>query len=248
MSTASKKTVKASAPVAAPVAAPATPAVESKPAAKKATKVEAAAPVATPAPVKVEAAAPAKVAEKPAAKKAVVAKDEASVAPSVATATTVATGTEATTVTAASAELFSFESMRSRAHALITEGKALLEEVKAAEKAYAKQVKLAQQGNKKRRRTSDDSASRTNSVFMQPKKISAELAGFLGVTAETLVCRTDATRKIGAYVKEHNLQNPENRREINADAKLTKLFGLTSADKLTYFNLQRYLKPHFPKA
>lgn len=248
MSTASKKSVKPA--VAAPVAAtpaPAAPAVEAKPAAKKAAKVEAAVPVAVAAPVKVEAA-PAKVAEKPAAKKAVVAKDEASVA----TATTVATGTEVTattsTTTATAAELFSFESMRSRAHALITEGKALLDEVKAAEKAYAKQVKLAQQGNKKRRRTSDDSASRTNSVFMQPKKISAELAGFLGVTAETLVCRTDATRKIGAYVKEHNLQNPENRREINADAKLTKLFSLTSADKLTYFNLHRYLKPHFPKA
>jgi chromatin remodeling complex protein RSC6 len=138
--------------------------------------------------------------------------------------------------------------MRAHANELIATGKKLLEEVKAAEKAYAKQVKRADQGNKKRRRTSDDSASRTNSVFMQPKKISPELAAFCGVSADTLVCRTDATRKIGAYVKEHNLQNPENRREINADAKLTKLFGLTSADKLTYFNLQRYLKPHFPKA
>jgi upstream activation factor subunit UAF30 len=62
-----------------------------------------------------------------------------------------------------------------------------------------------------------------------------------------MLSRTDATRKIAAYIKEHNLQNPDNRREILSDATLTSLFSLTKEDKLNYFNLQRYIKPHFIK-
>ena len=45
-----------------------------------------------------------------------------------------------------------------------------------------------------------------------------------------------------------NIQDPKNGRHIIADNKLKKLLKLTSKDELTYFNLQRYMRPHFAKA
>ena len=94
---------------------------------------------------------------------------------------------------------------------------------------------------------SKKSSRPSESVSLQPRKISSQLAIFCGVEPGTMISRTDATRKIAAYIKEHNLQNPENRREILWDAKLGMLFQLQSGDNLNYFNLQRYIKPHFIK-
>ena len=62
------------------------------------------------------------------------------------------------------------------------------------------------------------------------------------------MARTDVTREINAYIRQHGLQDPENGRRIIADAPLSKLLNLTSDDELTYFNLQRYMSPHFAKA
>ena len=223
-----KKTVKptAAAPVVAPAAAPA-PVVAAAPAAapaKKATKAtKADAVVAPAAPVK--AAAPAKAA------------DASSVAAT-------ATETAATTETPAVA---SHEELETLANELIKMAKRVLEVSRAAKKEFAKQVKKAEQGGKKRRVKADGESTHSNSVFLQPSKISPALAKFCGVAADQMLSRTDATRKIAAYIKEHNLQNPDNRREILSDATLTSLFALTKEDKLNYFNLQRYIKPHFIK-
>lgn len=227
---AQKKTVKAAAPAAAvaPVAAAAVVAAPAQ------------AAVATPA---VAAAAP--------AKKAVKAKAEAAapVAASAAAATpsTVA-ATEATAATTETAQVDSHEELETLANDMIKMAKRVLEVARQCKKDHAKQVKKAEQGGKKRRaKSADGESTHSNSVFLQPSKISPALAAFCGVTAETMVSRTDATRKIAAYIKEKDLQNPENRREIRADATLTKLFALTDEDKLNYFNLQRYIKPHFIK-
>jgi len=130
---------------------------------------------------------------------------------------------------------------------MIKMAKSLLETARQAKKEHAKVVKKAEQGGKKRRAKSDGESTHSNSVFLQPSKISPALAKFCGVSADTMLSRTESTRKIAAYIKEHDLQNPENRREIRADATLTALFALTSEDKLNYFNLQRYIKPHFIK-
>jgi upstream activation factor subunit UAF30 len=104
-----------------------------------------------------------------------------------------------------------------------------------------------EQGGKKRHVKADGESTHSNSVFLQPSQISSDLAIFCGVEPGIMLSRTDATRKIAAYIKEHDLQNPDNRREIFSDATLINLFALTSEDKLNYFNLQRYIKPHFIK-
>ena len=50
------------------------------------------------------------------------------------------------------------------------------------------------------------------SGFAKPMKMSSVLCEFLNVDKETMMARTDVTKFINAYVKEHNLQNPENKR------------------------------------
>jgi chromatin remodeling complex protein RSC6 len=84
------------------------------------------------------------------------------------------------------------------------------------------------------------------SGFAKPTAISPELAKFLCVNTSDLLARTDVTKRINVYIKEHDLQNPKNRRIIVPDSKLSKLLK-NEGNEVTYFNLQRYMKIHFPK-
>lgn len=91
----------------------------------------------------------------------------------------------------------------------------------------------------------------TNSGFLKPVRISEELAEFTGWDHNELRSRVDVTKFICNYVKENDLQNPEDKRQIrvNEDPKLLKLLAYTGADgkPLTYYSLQTHLKPHFIK-
>lgn len=80
--------------------------------------------------------------------------------------------------------------------------------------------------------------------FTTPTKISDELADFLGIERGTKMARNEITRVINKYIRNNNLQDIKNKRNINPDEKLSRLFKLTPDDELTYFNLQRYLSPH----
>jgi len=64
----------------------------------------------------------------------------------------------------------------------------------------------------------------------------------------TELARTDVTKEINVYIREHKLQDPTNGRRILADDKLKALLHLKSEDELTYFNLQKFMSPHFAKA
>ena len=52
--------------------------------------------------------------------------------------------------------------------------------------------------------------------------------------------RTEVTKRIWAYIREHNLQNPDDKREILCDAALEKLF---KRKKVTMFKMTKYLAP-----
>jgi upstream activation factor subunit UAF30 len=86
----------------------------------------------------------------------------------------------------------------------------------------------------------------STSGFNIPVKISKDMAKFIGGDANAQYNRVDITKKICAYIKENNLQNPADRRQINADEKLRTLLKLEAnpAEPLTYFRLQQYLTPH----
>ena len=83
------------------------------------------------------------------------------------------------------------------------------------------------------------------SGFAKPGPVSDELRKFLGLGKDELIARTEVTKRITAYCKEHNLQMEEDKRNINADANLKKLLRLGKDDKLTFFNLQKFMKVHY---
>tara|TARA_B100001057_G_scaffold168063_3_gene168805 strand:+ start:2192 stop:2770 length:579 start_codon:yes stop_codon:yes gene_type:complete len=116
--------------------------------------------------------------------------------------------------------------------------------VRALQKRADKQMKQAQKNAKKRK---NKNTNRQPSGFVKPTKISPELAAFLGKAKGTEMARTEVTREINGYIRQHKLQDPANGRRILADTKLTKLLKLKKSDELTYFNLQKYMSPHFAK-
>jgi upstream activation factor subunit UAF30 len=121
---------------------------------------------------------------------------------------------------------------------------ALKSEFRLLEKKSARQLKVSQKASAKRKQSS---SNRAPSGFVQPTLISDELAGFLGKTKGSKMARTEVTREINAYIRSNNLQDKENGRRINADNNLSTLLKLKKGDELTYFNLQRYMSPHFAK-
>ena len=112
--------------------------------------------------------------------------------------------------------------------------KVIMREHKAALKSSAKRAKRA--GN------------RAPSGFEKPTRISDELAQFLGEEVGTEMARTVVSKQINNYIRENKLQRPDNGRFILADTKLATLLKVTDADELSYFNLQRFMKPHFIKS
>ena len=92
-------------------------------------------------------------------------------------------------------------------------------------------------------------ASNANSGFLKPVKISKDMAKFTGWSSTDKKSRVEVTKFICNYIKENNLQNPEDRRQIFADPKLKKLLGvdLSNDNPLTYYKIQTFIKPHFIK-
>ena len=118
-------------------------------------------------------------------------------------------------------------------------------EYRTLEKKWTREVKTAQKQSSKRKRKA---GNRAPSGFVKPTKISDELASFLGKDKGSEMARTDVTREINTYIRAHKLQDKENGRKINPDTKLAALLKLKKTDELTYFNLQKYMSPHFAKA
>jgi len=113
------------------------------------------------------------------------------------------------------------------------------------EKKVSRDLKIAQKKVLKRK---SKSGERKPSGFTKPTLISDELAAFLEKEPGTIMARTQVTSELTKYIRTNNLKDVNNGRNINADEKLAKLLNLTPEDKLTYFNLQYYIKHHFPKA
>jgi len=104
-------------------------------------------------------------------------------------------------------------------------------------------LKKSNKNNKKKKKKNNLSG------FAVPTKITKELAEFLNLEEDAEISRTDVTSMICKYVKDNNLQNPENKKIIIPDEKLSKLFKgyLGEDDQLEFFNIQSYLKYHFIK-
>lgn len=83
------------------------------------------------------------------------------------------------------------------------------------------------------------SAKKTaNSAFMKPVTPSPELAAIIGSTP---MPRTEVTKKIWEYIKANDLQDPANRRNINADDKLKKIF---KKPQVSMFEMTKLISGH----
>lgn len=120
----------------------------------------------------------------------------------------------------------------------------LRSDFRTLEKRWTRELRTAQKTVERRKRKV---GNRAPSGFVKPTLISDELATFLGKTSGTEMARTEVTREINKYIRANALQDKDNGRKINPDAALTSLLKLGNGDELTYFNLQRYMSPHFAK-
>lgn len=118
-------------------------------------------------------------------------------------------------------------------------------EYKSLEKAVTREIKLAQKASSRKKKST---GNRAPSGFVKPALISDELAVFLGKEVGSEMARTDVSKMLNTYIRENNLKDKTNGRHIIPDDKLSVLLKLSKDDVLTYFNLQRFMKPHFIKA
>ena len=119
-------------------------------------------------------------------------------------------------------------------------------------KVLQKEVNKSARGKRTRKAPVDvdPDAPKRVSALQKPVSISNELCKFLGFEPDTEHSRQEVTANINAYIKTHNLQDPENRRFIlldgSTEASNLKVLLREPDQPVTFFNIQRYLKPHYP--
>jgi len=205
---------------------------------KKTTEVPVSAPVVASAPVEVAVAPKTKKVSKKTTVDVVVASSSEEVA----TSTVDVVAPE--TVAESSLETQSNEFV-AKLHQITVSLSALKAEYKLLEKKWTRELKAAQKASAK---SSRKSGNRKPSGFIKPTRISDELAGFLNKPVGSEMARTDVTKDITEYIRNNNLQDKQNGRQINPDSKLMSLLKVPSGEVLTYFNLQKFMSPHFAKA
>lgn len=81
-------------------------------------------------------------------------------------------------------------------------------------------------------------AAKANSAFMKPMGVSDELAAVVG---KGPMPRSEVVKKLWAYIKKNDLQNPKNKRNILADDKLAEIFG---KKEVTMFEMTKLVSKH----
>lgn len=122
--------------------------------------------------------------------------------------------------------------------------KSLTMTVKKLEKQIAKDKKSLDKELKKKKNVKK--TDRVLNGFSKPGVVSDELKKFFNLGSDEMIARTEVTKKITSYCQEHKLQNEKDKRIIKPNKDLKKLLRLKDSDELTYFNLQKYMKIHFP--
>ena len=137
-----------------------------------------------------------------------------------------------------------FSDFYSKLQVFSTNFAGLKSDFRLLQKTVSRELRVAKKLNSKRSRKM---GKRSPSGFTVPTPVSLELATFLGKPMGTSMARTDVTKEINNYIRANSLQDKTNGRKIIPDAKLATLLKVGKTDELTYFNLQRYMSPHFPK-
>lgn len=106
---------------------------------------------------------------------------------------------------------------------------------KKVKKEFKKQIKQSQPKSKSKK-------SKAPSGFSKPAKVSEKLTSFMKLDKDTLVARTEATKYIIDYIKTNGLSESIN---IKPDETLLNLLEISEDEKLTFFNIQKYMNKHY---
>ena len=186
-----------------------------------------------------------KAAKKAATKKAAPKKEEAPVVVPEVTNEVVETPVVSTPVDDAASLSAQMSELMTTFQRLSTEARSAVTKLRALDKQYQRTIRVAQKSSNKKRKNSG--APRAPSGFVKPTLISKELASFLNKPHGSEMARTEVTKEINSYIRANQLQDKNNGRIIKPDTKLTNLLKIGKNEELTYFNLQKYMSPHFAK-
>jgi len=119
--------------------------------------------------------------------------------------------------------------------------------VKTVEKDVKKELKNIMKDKKNEK----PKTKRAPSGFAKPTKVTKELCAFMNKPEGTEIARTEVTKSLVNYIKDHNLikLGEDSKKKIVPDDKLQSLLGIqdTELNYLTYFNIQKYMNKHFVK-
>ena len=71
--------------------------------------------------------------------------------------------------------------------------------------------------------------------------VSKKLAAIIGTADGEKISRPQVVKRLWAYLKEHNLQDPENKQYFTPDATMEPVFG---SERMKAFSMSKYLKEH----
>merc|ERR1711973_192478 len=79
------------------------------------------------------------------------------------------------------------------------------------------------------------------SGLTKPLTLSKELAELIGAKKDEKLSRPEIVKRLWAYIKEHKLQDPENKQFFKPDKKMEPIFG---KDNIRAFGMTKFLKSH----
>jgi chromatin remodeling complex protein RSC6 len=106
-------------------------------------------------------------------------------------------------------------------------------------KGAKKSAKKSMKRSAKKARKSSGKKRKPNAAFMKPMQPTADLSAVVGANA---IPRTEVTKKLWQYIKRNGLQDSKERRMINADDKLKKVFGGKS--RVSMFEMTKLVNKH----
>lgn len=109
----------------------------------------------------------------------------------------------------------------------------------AAKKVVKKAVKKAAPKKAAAKKAAPKKKRKPNAALMKPMTPSADLAAVVGSKP---IPRGQITKNLWAYIKKNGLQDQKNKREINADEKLKKIFG--GKGRVNMFEMTKLVSKH----
>jgi len=202
----------------------------------------------TPKPAPTKAKAPKKAPVKKTAPKKKVVKTPPAPAPAPAPAPVAEPAVEPVEAPVPEPVLCNYDSQIDSLEASVKSVAVLLKSLTSELSALRKQVSKDRRVVEKKMKTKGrrNNGEKVMNGFSKPGPVSDELRKFFTLGKEDLIARTEVTKKITEYCQQNKLQNEKDKRIILPDKALSKLLRIKKGEELTYFNLQKYMKIHFP--